>query len=572
MTAHDQQDQFDVTRQLGRDSKAPIPVAREVGGAPDRRETTEATGRAPIPVAREGGGAPERQWEGRMLGPYQVQRVLAAGGMGVVLLGRDVALHRDVAIKVMGEHMTGDPEAMRRFEREARSTAAVQHRHIAGVYLVGLSEEGIPFLAMEFIDGGSMRDIIRNRRPLSYAQIAAWMEQVADALHAAHRANIIHRDIKPANIMITKAGDTKVVDFGLAKARFEDSFLTREGSVLGTPSYMAPEQTQGRAVDHRADIYSFGATFYHLITGRPPFEAESPVQIMMKHVTAPLVPMKSLNSSVPTEFDEIIGRCMRKDPADRYQDYETLLYDIKRVRLMCTSREQGPIVNERPSSSSVATGGATTMLPPPPSTIMRPGTTPTPAAVPAPTPVSAMDAPQGITPVQMIIGGLSAILIILALASLLSGGEEGDNPAVASNGGKKPALSVWLQKAAESARRARGSDIKEFHPDYLAHLATIDALNSLLTGLNNHEIDTGRYPVALRTIATEDKVLVNFDLSAAGEPLDGWGNAIGWSAEEKLLRSNGIDGMPGTKDDITLTTDGTLVVPDLYAQLEDRRP
>ncbi len=170
----------------------------------------------------------------------------------------------------MEKRLITDGDAVKRFEREARACAAVQHRNIASVYLVGLTEDGLPFLGMEYVDGGSLMHAIRNKVPLTFSQIARIMEEVAAALQAAHKQNVVHRDIKPANIMLTKTGEAKLVDFGLAKIFFEDSYVTQEGMVLGTPSYMAPEQGRGRPVDHRADIYSFGATFYHLIVGRPP--------------------------------------------------------------------------------------------------------------------------------------------------------------------------------------------------------------------------------------------------------------------------------------------------------------
>ncbi|MCC5874602.1 MAG: serine/threonine protein kinase [Candidatus Sumerlaeia bacterium] len=540
----------------------------------DKNKKVHPPSEARIPLARDEGDVSRpsidpTQWVGNYLGPYMVERVLAKGGMGVVLLGKDETLRRKVAIKIMSMELMADGDSVKRFEREARATASVQHPAIAQIYLVGLSEEGTPFMAMEFLEGGSLRDLIKSQKRVTYIVAATWMEQIADALRAAGKANIIHRDIKPANIMITAKGDVKVVDFGLAKIFFEDSYRTQEGSVLGTPSYMAPEQSQGRSVDFRADIYSLGATMYHLLTGRTPFEGESPVQIMMKHVTAPLVPMKTLVSSIPVEFDDIVSRCMRKDMDERYQDYESLLYDIKQLRLMLTAREQGSMFTGGEKKGGGVTQAGTTILPPPPSSILRPGAKATPPE--SPMELSALAGNQSaidrdassVGPIPLLLGAAAGVVLLIGLVTYLTG-----SPKENFRGEDRPVLSVWLEKAAQQARLLREGDGEDFDLDYLSYLATMESLENLRVGIVNHELANGEYPRRVQDFAREDRVLISFDLNDSGEPLDGWGNPIRYETRTYTLKSAGLDGSYDTSVDLVMHTDGTIEIPTVYQRLE----
>lgn len=537
------------------------------------------TGAAQIPILREEGTrgtAPTAPIEGQYVGPYRVERKLSAGGMGVVMLAWDDALRRPVALKVMDQKLLTDTDALKRFEREARAAAAIQHPNIAKVFLVGLSEDGLPFLSMEFIDGGSLMDLIRTRRALSFTQMATIMEQVASALQAAAKANVIHRDIKPANIMLTKELEARVVDFGLAKIFFEDSYRTIEGMVLGTPSYMAPEQGQGRVVDHRADIYSYGATFYQLITGRLPFNADTPVQIMMKHVSAPLIPMRSINPQVPIEFDEIIGKCMRKDVDDRYQDYESLLVDIKRVRLMCHSREQGDVLGgdgqARPTHSSIIPpppGGSNARrssgnvsLPPPPSIGgSSPSVQRRQAAGAAP--LEAMPAAEetGWTPVRIAMAGAAGLIVVAGVAfGVMSAGAKKEPE---ETNGEKPGIARLIERARNNRNGGNGGT-----NDFLALTSTQDILKSLRNGLVSHRALNMELPGDIRDIARSDRVIVNFEKDESGYPLDGWGGAVSYDPQSGELRSPGMDGNYLSSDDLVLPLDGEIVVPSQYDRLE----
>lgn len=554
---------------------------REAGGQaedPGKPESKVRPGsNARIPIARDGKpqGAPEgEELVGSYAGPYLIKRKLSKGGMGHVFLGYDETLRRQVALKVMDPKLLADQDALKRFEREARATASVQHKNIAGVYMVGLADNGQPFLAMEFVNGGNLLDVIRSRARIGFAQVADWMEQVVQALRAAHRNNIIHRDIKPANIMLTDDGIVKVVDFGLAKIFFEDSYMTQEGMVLGTPSYMAPEQSQGRAVDHRADIYSVGATFYHLITGRAPFTGDSPVQIMMKHVTAPLVPMRSLNPDVPIEFDDIIARCMRKDQDERYQDYDAFLGDIQRVRLQSTAREQGSIIgssgeNAKPRSdtfpappSSPGTHMAQGQQAPrydPPSGGMGSSSRP-----PGQIMTMEHEGESGWTPARIALIAGAALVVIGGIVFALIPRGGGEETTSAGEGGKESAAAALLKRVSEKALANQRAETS----DYERYLSTMAILRSLRKGITNYELLEDELPNRLATVATEDRVIVNFQTDSTGTPLDGWGTQLDFNTDNRLIRSAGLDGRHYTPDDLTITLDGEESVPVDYLDLE----
>jgi len=197
------------------------------------------------------------------IGRYQVVRRIGAGGMGSVFLARDPDLDRPLAIKVVKDDLTDDPELRERFVREARSAARLRHPNIITVFDIG-EIEGRPFIAMEFIPGESLADLIRRRGRLDVPRVLGWMDQLCAGLGHAHKAGIVHRDIKPGNLMVDPDGVLKIVDFGIA--RLGDSNLTREGMLVGTANYMAPEQLMGRSLDHRLDIFAVGAVFYELLT------------------------------------------------------------------------------------------------------------------------------------------------------------------------------------------------------------------------------------------------------------------------------------------------------------------
>ena len=257
---------------------------------------------------------------GSRLGPYEIVALIGAGGMGEVYRAKDMRLDRTVAIKILTEALAGQSEFRKRFEREARTIASLNHPHICALHDVGAD-----YLVMELVEG------IPLKGPLPLPEALRLAVQIADALDAAHRHGIIHRDLKPGNIVVTNAG-VKLLDFGLATKRADpsnrgqsdealtiSSGVTRQGTILGTPQYMAPEQLEGHEADQRSDIFAFGCVLYEVITGRPAFEGKSAAAIVASILqTEPPVVSTSQPAS-PASLDRLVRRCLAKDPEGRWQ-------------------------------------------------------------------------------------------------------------------------------------------------------------------------------------------------------------------------------------------------------------
>ena len=253
---------------------------------------------------------------GTRLGPYEVLELIGAGGMGEVYRARDTRLGREVAIKVLHEAAAGDTDQLQRFEREARSAAALNHPNIATIYEVG-EHEGTRFIAMELVEGRTLKERLKDG-PLPAKELLDLATQVARGIAKAHAAGIVHRDLKPGNLMVTSDGVVKILDFGLAKrtphASDVRSGITREGSVLGTVQYMSPEQAAGRPLDHRSDQFSLGAILYEMATGRRAFERDTTPQTLAAIIQDEPEPMRKLNGEIPAELSAIVQRCLAKDP------------------------------------------------------------------------------------------------------------------------------------------------------------------------------------------------------------------------------------------------------------------
>ena len=275
--------------------------------------------------------AGEASLTGQLIDAFEILELIGRGGMGEVYKARDVRLDRLVAIKITNPLFARDPEFVGRFEREARAASALSHPNVAQVYWTGRYHER-PFYAMEYVDGRSLAAVLLAEGKISGLKCLDYLAQAAEGLRAAHAKGIIHRDIKPANLMVGKDGVLKIVDFGLARRLSGDATLTQSDCVLGTPRYMSPEQALGGEVDHRSDIYSLGATFYHLFAGQPPFDAETPIALMMKHVQEPLPPLRERNPHVPGAVCGIVELMLAKRPEDRYQSYDQLLADVRLAR------------------------------------------------------------------------------------------------------------------------------------------------------------------------------------------------------------------------------------------------
>jgi hypothetical protein len=270
-------------------------------------------------------------FEAKQLGQYRLIARLGAGGMGEVFLAEHRMLKRPCAIKLIHANQAGDPQVLARFEREVRLTAQLSHWNTVEIFDYGQTEDGTFFYVMEYLPGLSLEDLLERHGPLPAERVVHLMRQTCQGLREAHAIGLIHRDIKPGNIFAAQRGGlydvAKLLDFGLVKpvAETPSTRLTQEGGISGTPLFMSPEQARGLPdLDARSDIYSLGAVAYTLLTGRPPFNGESSLEVMIAHARDAVVPPSRLLSDVPDDLERVILRCLAKKPDDRFQDAETL--------------------------------------------------------------------------------------------------------------------------------------------------------------------------------------------------------------------------------------------------------
>jgi tRNA A-37 threonylcarbamoyl transferase component Bud32 len=266
---------------------------------------------------------------GRTLGKYEIIELLGRGGMATVYKGYQKEIDRYVAIKVLPPHPGQDPQFVERFHLEARTVARLQHPHILPVYDYGV-EDDILYLVMAYVEGGTLSDRI-DRGPMPLAEVEQLLRQVASALDYAHRHGVIHRDIKPDNILRDTEGHALLADFGIVKIVEGGTNLTGTGGLVGTPAYMAPEQGRGEPVSNSADIYSLGVVVYQMITGRQPYQAETPMQIVIKHMNEPVPSLSQTVEGVPAGLELVIQRVMAKLPAERYPSAVEFAEDFART-------------------------------------------------------------------------------------------------------------------------------------------------------------------------------------------------------------------------------------------------
>lgn len=257
--------------------------------------------------------------EGLTLGRYELGQRIAQGGMAEVYLGYDRRVKRQVAVKVLYGR---DESFVRRFEREALAVGALSHDHILPLYDFG-EQRPWYYLVMPYVEGGTLREYLLKRKRLNLEEAASFTDQIASALQYAHEQGVMHRDVKPSNILLRPDGYAYLVDFGLAKAMMGGVALTNSGAMVGTPEYMAPEQSNG-VNDYRSDIYSLGVILYQMLTGRVPFTAESPVAVSLKHIQTMPVPPREINRAIPKSVEAVILKALAKDPDERYQDTQAL--------------------------------------------------------------------------------------------------------------------------------------------------------------------------------------------------------------------------------------------------------
>jgi len=305
-------------------------------------------------------------------GRYRIQRRLGKGGMARVYLAEDESLDRQVAIKILEDRHSDDPHFIERFQREARAAARLNHPNLVQIY-DRAQVDGTSYIVMEYVEGETLKDLIRREAPLDPRRAIGIAMQVLAALRVAHQAGVIHRDIKPQNILVQPDGRVKVADFGIARAGGSD--MTEAGSIVGTAQYLAPEQAQGLELGPPADLYAVGVVLYEMLTGRVPFEGDSAVTIAMKHVQEPPQQLTERNPLVPPSLEAVVMRALSKNPAQRYATAEEMGVDLDRVRQGLPVSEETMVIGAETATTRLQatetmvapTAMAPRMGPPPPS-------------------------------------------------------------------------------------------------------------------------------------------------------------------------------------------------------------
>jgi serine/threonine protein kinase len=272
----------------------------------------------------------------RLSGRYRLEARIAAGGMSTVYKAVDETLERTVAVKLMNREVASDSDQLERFRREARAVAQLSHPHVVGVIDAG-EDDGRPYIVFEYVEGETLKDLIRREGQLPVPEAVAYAIEIARALGAAHARHIIHRDVKPQNVLIDHEGSAKVTDFGIARTLEEDG-LTADGRVLGTTDYVSPEQALGRAVTGRSDLYSLGIVLYEMLTGDVPFHGDNQVAVAMKHVREEIPDVAVLRPGISAALAQVVDTATAKSESDRYADDREMIADLEDALGLETAR------------------------------------------------------------------------------------------------------------------------------------------------------------------------------------------------------------------------------------------
>ena len=293
---------------------APQSVGGEIGGTTAQQPASAVAAPVNSPAPSPFSAPPSIG--SLLLDRFLIEEEIGHGGMGIVYVATDKELGERVALKVITRTMADDPQMAERFRREASAARKITHPNVIRIHDLG-DHHGLLFLSMEFFSGRSLSDLLNRRQKLPLNETKGIISQVADALDAAHAAGVIHRDLKPQNILVSDARDVRVIDFGLAKATYLPG-MSATGLIMGTPEYMSPEQVRGGTVDQRSDIYSLGAVVYQMLTGQPPFIAETPIAVGFLHCSETPRSLMEISSGIPQTVEDVVLKALAKEPSQRF--------------------------------------------------------------------------------------------------------------------------------------------------------------------------------------------------------------------------------------------------------------
>ena len=361
---------------------------------------------------------------------YALEDRIASGGMATVWRARDDVLARTVAVKLLHPHLAQDADFLERFRREALAAARLSHSNIVAIFDTGTeaaesdgsgdASSERHFIVMEYCSGGTLATALAREGPFDPGRAAAVAAEICDALGYAHRAGIVHRDVKPHNVLVTEEGSLKVADFGIAKAAFGTSDITTTGSILGTVTYLSPEQVQGREPDARSDLYSLGVVVYELLAGRPPFVEDSQIAIAMAHAHNDPPPLRSIRAGIPRALEAIVMKALAKDPAVRWQSAEEMMNALRQ-----TGGQASTAIFPRPFQDPV------------PEAPLRPSPTPKRS--------QALTQTRNLVPVLVLVG--IALILGLVLPRVLDDGSPASGRGQGGGGGPGPDGSAPLRIA-----------------------------------------------------------------------------------------------------------------------------
>ncbi|MCJ7624726.1 MAG: protein kinase [Anaerolineaceae bacterium] len=484
---------------------------------------------------------------GKSIDRYHFVEKLGKGGMATVYKAFDTRLERDVAIKIINARNQDTEVFLKRFDREAKALARLSHPNIVRVHDYG-EHEGKPYLVMEYLPGGTLKD--KMGRPMDYKEAVRLLIPISEALHFAHRTNIIHRDIKPANILITASGNPMLSDFGIAKVLEADpssTGLTGEGVGIGTPEYMSPEQGQGLKVDLRTDIYSLGIVLYELITGKKPFSADTPMAVVIKHMSEPLPRPIDYVPDLPEAVEQVIFKALSKEPENRYHDMDAFTKALRRllVESPSTAAKEAQTVFQPDGFDRSPTHGDATRVDPqfvPGAVLPEPIFQMHPESISQPPYPYESQYPAAPTPKKktsrwllmgggVILLGICVVIVVIGYGIYVFSNPSDDNNdatitlPVALITTKTPTLTATLKPEAASTETPIPTHTQTSPPGstfYGPELASRDAVQAELEKTSEDRI-TYLFDISTETRSYEGTKIYNTNLDQSEPLLQGWG-------------------------------------------------